>query len=542
VTSRELLQLAPEHSYPVPPLEPRDGIELFVARGRAVKPSLVADDAVAAICARLDHLPLALELAAARLRILSPDQLLQRLAQRLDLFKGGRDADPRQKTLRATIEWSYDLLSEDEQQLFARLSVFAGGCTLESAEAVCDADLDTLQSLVDKSLVRIDEDRFWMLETIREYARARLNGSREADDLRRRHAEHFLELAESAPGAAESQALSANVADTTEWRRRIEHDLDNVRAAFDWLRRTGDIGDALRIAFVVSWLYLWPRGGIGEAARWFDSILESRERLDAPKQVDALQSLAHFGMHLAWETRRELAEESLRLARDLGDKGREEWSLRRLGNVYLERDRRTGRRILLECEPLARELPEKGRLAWIQQNLGLMALYDGDLDEARRRLEESVELFEELGGEWQAVNALDGLAQVTLRLGDVDTARRVLRDCLPRAARVDALVTVCACLLSAAQVGLCDEDYDLAARLIAAAKAVREREGWEPDEFERDTFTSIERTTHDQLGGEFDRVWEEGQRLAVDDAVALALEAVAVAGAGDSRDPSPRAP
>ena len=168
VTSRELLRVPGEQAYPVPPLEPEDGTKLFVARARAALPSFVASDTVPELCARLENLPLALELAAARIRVLSPDQLVERLSRRLDLLKAGRGVDARQQTLRATIEWSHELLTDDEQRLFARLSVFTGGCTIESADSVCEADLDTLESLVDKSLVRIREgDRFWMLETIR---------------------------------------------------------------------------------------------------------------------------------------------------------------------------------------------------------------------------------------------------------------------------------------------------------------------------------------------------------------------------------------
>ena len=176
-------------------------------RARAVSPDFTPDATLDLLCERLDDLPLALELAAARTVMLSSEQLLERLGSRLDLLRGGRDAESRQQTLRATIEWSHDLLELDEQRLFARLAVFAGGCTLEAAEAVCGADLDTLQSLVEKSLVRVrDEGRFWMLETIRELALERLAESGEEEALRRAHTEWFLELARRS-GLADDSAF-----------------------------------------------------------------------------------------------------------------------------------------------------------------------------------------------------------------------------------------------------------------------------------------------------------------------------------------------
>ena len=193
MTSRELLRIRGEVDYPVPPLAGSEAVELFCTRSR-LEPS----EEIAELCARLDDLPLAVELAAARTSVLSPRQILERLSQRLDLLRGGRDAEARQRTLRATIEWSYELLTEEEKRLFAALSVFAGGCTLEAAESVCDADLDALQSLVDKSLLRHTDERFWMLETIRELALERLEDSGGAEDLRRRYTAYFLELGELA--------------------------------------------------------------------------------------------------------------------------------------------------------------------------------------------------------------------------------------------------------------------------------------------------------------------------------------------------------
>ena len=210
----------------MPPLAPPEAVELFCARSR-----LGADETIAELCRQLDDLPLAVELAAARAKALSPSQILERLSQRLDLLKGGRDADPRQATLRATIEWSHDLLSKAEKQLFAHLSVFAGGCTLEAAEEVAGADLDTLESLVEKSLLRYTNERFWMLETIREYAAECLEASGEGDELRQRHAELMLALVQEAWSGLRGS-------EREHWLDRLDRERANLRAALGWLQDT----------------------------------------------------------------------------------------------------------------------------------------------------------------------------------------------------------------------------------------------------------------------------------------------------------------
>jgi predicted ATPase len=224
VTSRELLRVSGEVEYAVPPLAEPEAVALFCARAR-LEPSAE----IAELCDGLDSLPLAVELAAARTKALSPAQILERLSQRLDLLKGGHDSDPRQQTLRATIEWSYDLLTPEEQQLFARLSVFAGGCTLEAAEEVAGADLDTLQSLVEKSLVRFTTSelgsRYWMLETIREFAAERLDNAGEILAIRQRHADQYLSLAERVE-RERSEAAS------TEPLQRLADEHDNVSLPF----------------------------------------------------------------------------------------------------------------------------------------------------------------------------------------------------------------------------------------------------------------------------------------------------------------------
>jgi tetratricopeptide (TPR) repeat protein len=223
------------------------------------------DETVAELCGRLDNLPLALELAAARVSVLAPAQILERISQRLDLFRAGRDADPRQQTLRATIAWSYDLLSPDEQRLFARLAVFRGGCTLEAAEEVVDANLDALQSLVDKSLLRHSEKRFWMLETIREYAHELLEGSGEADAVRGRHADHYVALAELAYTERFDRGLT--------WVRKLEEEHDNLRAALDDLQDRDPL-HYLQLAGALGWFWL-ARSHFAEGTRRLEEALAS---------------------------------------------------------------------------------------------------------------------------------------------------------------------------------------------------------------------------------------------------------------------------
>src|SRR5439155_483159 len=234
------------------------------------KPDFGGDDAVAAICRRLDDLPLALELAAARTKALSPAQILERLEHRLPLLRGGaRDAPERQQTLRATIEWSYDLLTDEEKSLFARLAVFRGGCTLDAAEEVVGASLDVLQSLVDKSLLRYSQERFWMLETIREYAAERLDIQGDRDTIRQRHADYFLRLAEE----AEPHLTGPQQAP---WLERLEVEHDNFRLSLDSLRRNNRGGEELRLVGALM-RFWYVHGHLREGSRRCEEALAAHD-------------------------------------------------------------------------------------------------------------------------------------------------------------------------------------------------------------------------------------------------------------------------
>jgi predicted ATPase/DNA-binding SARP family transcriptional activator len=269
VTSRASLHLSGEHEYPLEPLPLKQAVALFTERARAVNPAFAGDEAVlAVICSRLDCLPLALELAAARSRLLSPAELLGRLERRLELLTGGpRDLASRQQTLRATIEWSYELLDPDEQRLFPRLAVFTGGCTLDAAERVCAASLDQLQSLAAKNLLRrrelAGEGRFWMLETIREYALERLEAAGGAEATRQEHSGYYLARAKE------------RVADLDHGQRAaldaFERELDNFRSAFAWaLEAEPESALRLTAALSSSW---YARDQLVEGRRWFESVL-----------------------------------------------------------------------------------------------------------------------------------------------------------------------------------------------------------------------------------------------------------------------------
>jgi predicted ATPase/class 3 adenylate cyclase len=416
-TSRELLQLQGEHAYAVPTLTDEDGASLFVARSLAVGGEVGGSGAVDDLCRRLDNLPLALELAAARTRHLAPEQLLERLSQRLDLLKGGRDADPRQQTLRATIEWSYELLEEAERRLFARLSVFAGGCKLEAAEAVCDADLETLSSLVDKSLVRRSADRFWMLETIREFGAERFNESGETDEIRRRHAQYFLAIAESAGLSADSELQQRH--------HLVIPERDNMRAALAWAFETG--AHEIGLQLVVELENLWATTSSQEGGEWAAAFLEAAGD-DAPAELRARTLRVQGGMNLIAGNATGAGEqwdESLAIHRSLGDERGVAILLHRLSTPAAR----------MGDWPRAKALAEESlagfrRVGWRKgepQALSMLAdvaRHEGDLEHALVLLEESAAIADEVGFVWWLAGALANSAAVSLDLGRIADATR----------------------------------------------------------------------------------------------------------------------
>jgi predicted ATPase len=513
VTSRELLALPGEQAYPVPPLEPDEGAELFLARARAAKPDFQGDGVVPELCERLDNLPLALELAAARVRVLSPEQLLERLSRRLDLLKAGRGVDPRQQTLRATIEWSHELLDGDEQRLFARLSVFRGGWTLETAEEVCEADLDVVQSLVDKSLVHVREgDRFWMLETIREYAEERLEHSDEADELRRRHAEHFLALAEEAEPHLR--------ADPKEWLDRLEHESANLWAALDAFETTGATQQALRLAAAVS-RFWYLRGYIAEGHRRLERLLAADDR-PTKARADALNASALRAHDPETASR---LEEALKLHRALGNEWGAANSQFSLGQVAAaRRDWATARDLFDESAGTLRALGDEHYAMVVTRNLASMHDELGDSARARSLHEENLRRARELRNERVEATTLQALGDYAIDEGRLDEAISMLRRSLALDRDIGDLVGVADALgrlaLALGSAGKAERAVQLVARADALYDEIGTRPRWVPEIIEEARARA--RAQIDEAA--FGAAWQRGSVLTLDEAVELALD------------------
>ena len=514
VTSRELLRVRGEVEYPVLPLAEPDAVELFCARARAQP-----DDTVHELCRALDNLPLALELAAARASTLSTKQILERLSTRLDLLKGGRDADPRQQTLRATIEWSHELLSRQEKGVFARLSVFAGGFTLEFAEDVGQSDLDTLQSLVDKSLLRRTGERFAMLETIREYSAERLEASGKADDLHRRHAEYFLAFAEEAEPHLRR--------DSAEWADRLEREHDNLRAAMDWGESAGESEVALRLAGAVS-RFWYLKSHLSEGQRRLESALNADQRPTAAR-AKALNGASVMALNLGdIATARLRAEEALALHRTLGDAWGAAYSTLMVGNALGERgDLADARPILAESVRLFRDLGDELYVLIANVNLAWVTGELGDPEAERAIHEENLRRARALRNRRIEAGSLAQLAIFAREEGRLQDATEMLREAIRIDHILGNVLDVAVDLGRLASVLVLAGRGDKAARLLSSSRALTEKLGagafWWAGRRNEQTLATI-RTQLDEAAAA--EAWERGRALTVDEAVSLALEGV----------------
>jgi predicted ATPase/DNA-binding SARP family transcriptional activator len=532
VTSRSSLHLSVEHELPVPTLEREDALALLVERARAVRPDLDPtreENLLAEICARLDDLPLAIELAAPRLKLLPPAAVLQRLEERLRILTSGpRDLPTRQQTLRSTLDWSYELLDEPEQRLFAQLSVFAGGCTLEAAEAVCEIDADVLDvvgSLIDKSLVRVrhlddGDSRLLMLQTIREYAQERLrelpDGETAALD---RHAGYYVDFAVRA--APELTRL-----DQAEWYERVAAEHDNFRGALPWLVERGRREDAMRLAESL-WRFWEARGHLTEGADALASVLgenppptlatgdalnaagclaasracyeegiayhtragELFEQLGEPRRL--AWSRNNFGLLLSrtGDLRRaaELHEASLAIAREVEDDRLIASNLINLGNVaFFEHDYDRAEPLQDEGRRRSRDLGDTRREALACLNLGWIHIGQHDDERATVRLQESIDHFIRLHERRHLPDALEGLAAVAARAGEAERS----------------------------------------ATLFGAAERIRQEIGGPLAEGEEEIYEEYRQLGHDRIGDEeYDRAFAAGRALPVEAVIQLAREA-----------------
>jgi predicted ATPase/class 3 adenylate cyclase len=527
VTSREPLRVTSEQEYPVPPLAPAEGVELFTARARSVRPEFEADERVSRICLRLDDLPLALELAAARIKALSTGQILERLEQRLPLLTGGaRDLPERQRTLRATIEWSYELLTPDEQRLFARLAVFRGGCTLDAAEEVAEAGLDTLQSLVDKSLLRHTEERYWMLETIREYAAEGLEASGDAEDLRRRHGEHFLALAEQAePFVIEQESPAEGQPDRLAWLDRLASEVDNFRAALDWFEASAESQLTMRLAGALS--EFWgEKDLLPEGRRRLESALEMGERPTAARAkalAGASYAARYSGDPAAARMR---AEEALRLYRGLGDRWRLAQAHLWLGlAVADEGEFREALRLFEESATIFGELSDEDGRLWATRMVAWMHNELGDRKRAREVHEANLEQARALGNRGLEATTLGALASYAVDEGRIDDARDLSRASLRIYVDLGSQSGVVHQLLRCAGALAIAGKARLATQLLSCAEVLYEQLGTAMLPHlvgENEITLAAIREQLDEAG--FAEAWEEGRSLTADEAVALALE------------------
>ncbi len=420
-TSRERLHLTFEREYPLEPLDDQSAARLFMRRAQAVAPGRTTSyDDVRHLCRRLDGIPLAVELAAARARLLTPAQLLARLDQRFSLLTGGaRDLPARQQALEATIDWSHDLLDADGQRLFRRLSVFAGGWTLEAAEDVAGADIDGLESLVTKSLVRVADGRFTMLETLRDYAAEKLTADDEAADIRRRHAQHYAALPERAAPALTGPRQDA-------WLDLLAAEDDNLRAALAWCLKdpeSHELGLRMGANLVLFW-YLRSRHR--EGWRWLEPLLERSHPIDSPARAAALWGAGFFLTVITDQRADDFLKEALDMARRIGDHGMIARSLNVMGLLaFFGNDLPGAQARLEESIAQARTAQDDWCLADALGTIGSVYPLVGRLEQGRAAGVEGLGLARRRGDLQGVRMSLFGIALTARRAGDPDAAIRV---------------------------------------------------------------------------------------------------------------------
>ena len=520
VTSREVLLIYGEHEFPVLPfalpdldrLSPQSdvfvsvlseyaAVKLFVERAQAAQPDfcLVGENArtVAEICARLDGLPLAIELAAACSRTFSPQAILARLTgavgpSSLRMLTGSlRDLPTRQRTLRGAIDWSYNLLDMGEKKLFTRLAVFVGGCTTEAVEVVCNIGgdlsmdvLDGLTSLVNKSMLQPatgieGEPRFTMLETIREYALERLEASGETRLLRQYHAGYYLTLA----GRAEPELRAGP--QQVAWLDRLEQEHGNLRAALTWSLERGEGEIALLLSSAL-WRFWYWHSHLSEGSHWLDLALAvtRSDKQMATVRVRVLNGAGNLASARGdYEHARALLEEGLALGRELGMASKADLAplLNTLGTVTVNQgDYQQAKIFYKECLALQREREDQVGIAHVLNNLGVVVSNQGDYQQAQAFLEESLARFQELGIKWGIAYALGNLGRAALCLGDFSRATTQIEESLALCQELGDRDGVAECLARLGGVAAAQSDAERAAALYREGLSLYQQVGDKP--------------------------------------------------------------
>jgi len=554
-TSRERLDLFNETTWNVPSLPLPEiqkslslkqlkefaSIELFVERAGNVKSDFILTEqnaaSVAQICNRLDGIPLAIELASARIKVLSVDEIASRLNDRFSLLTSGmRTALPRQQTLRAAIDWSHDLLTEPEQILFRRLSVFAGGFTLEAAEAVCSQGelkrsdiLDSLGRLVDKSLVVVETDseigetRYHLLETIREYALEKLVGKGEAPAIRGGHLDFYLSMAEkSEPNIFGSESAA--------WFRRLDKELDNIRAAIEWSTHSGRADVALQIAGSI--VYFWFAHGL-PASEWHDRVQQALSRPEGVERTIARAKALNGVGFMYWANidptdRRPELDEALSIGRELGDRWNIATALRNLGLLEnIQGNYPEARAFLEQSLVIWREIGAEGKTGsvWALNFLGDLALNQNDMDQARSFYTEAIAFLRQVGDKNFLSYSVRRLGQLAWREGEYGKAITLCKESLNLNQEVGDSRGVMACVAGFAAIAIAQGKFERAAILMAAAET---QLAWigirllyiDKMEYERN-LASLHAKLDEKTLAKF---WKKGRELSFEDAVAFALE------------------
>jgi predicted ATPase/class 3 adenylate cyclase len=537
VTSRNLLRLRAEHEFRLGSLPEQDAEALFTARAKIAQPSLDVGDGqreqIVAICRRLDGLPLALELAAARARVLPLPAILARLEQRLAFLTGGAsDLPERQRTLAAAIEWSYALLEPEEQALLLKLAVFAGGVSLEAAEHVASTGDDALELLTllrDKSLLVSSptddgSPRFTMLETIREFMLEQLSAARGEPEARRQHALYFAELAEEA-------AVELRGARQGHWLQRLALERDNLNAALAWALEVDDRVTFLRLAAAL-WRFWFVRGHVTEGRRWLAQAVSSPDGADTARRAEALLGAATLSAAAGeFDVARSLAAERLEICRSLGDDSQIASALSALANIAASSgENEEAAALYEEAATYARRVDAGMPLASIVSNIGYLSLLRGDPEGALATCREAAALFEELGLRDDAAGAWLNVATAQIMQREAGAAAAPLVRSLAIYMDLEHLDGVSYCLDAAAAVLVQSGDAHAAARLTGAADAVRARS--------ESLLPPVEDRLRAEVRAEIEAILDEdaaagavaeGATLGLDEAVAVAAAALPAA-------------